>query len=206
MVILHPFTPPTTPAMAAAQQPAWFQWFSLSTSEAEGQSLPPVFHVPTVEDDDYENLIKRFWDNDFIIVEHDVIPTRDQLLDMIRCPYPLCARAVRIWPGKTGLEKPVWSARVVTLDSSTIINGGLESASWRWITEGETQADHTGFSMVKFTRVGVTGVRPFFGKGDWKDLDWRVCKALLDVRSMDPHSMPPWHIHWPEAIHIARWS
>lgn len=48
---------------------------------------------------------------DLLIIEQDNIPTKEAILELVKCPARLCVPMYRLWPIRTGLPEPVWAHR-----------------------------------------------------------------------------------------------
>lgn len=44
------------------------------------------------EEKSYEEMFRKVWDApiDYVIIEHDMVPTVDQITDIVLCPFPTC--------------------------------------------------------------------------------------------------------------------
>lgn len=53
----------------------------------------PVEHVDVSEDGGYPHLLQRLWSEGegVILIEHDVVPTQEQLQQLVRCEHDWCA-------------------------------------------------------------------------------------------------------------------
>lgn len=56
------------------------------------RALPDGVFYPVEGRDDYRRLLRGFWrvGSDFVLVEHDVAPTREQLAELEACDRPWC--------------------------------------------------------------------------------------------------------------------
>ncbi len=79
-----------------------------------GEDVGAIFEDVSGSDIAYGELIAKLWQRgeSFLLCEHDVLPTRPQLEDIIRCPEPWCAGFAwrysgAVMPGETRPFKPI---------------------------------------------------------------------------------------------------
>ena len=155
-----------------------------------------IFHC--FNDYHYDSAFRQLWlfPGDLISMEHDIIATVDNIVELNRCPYPLCAFAYKVYPASTGLDYPMYAHR--TYEGIPI---GPRWTPSRPIVEGELFSDHAALGLTKLgylARLQLQHRNPqLWIPTTWHELDTTISNA---VRRLGYR----WHIHWPEVEHDHR--
>lgn len=85
MLVLHPYVPGLRPA---DQAPCWE---ALSQVHAHGDMM--LLDFPCESEYDYAEGLELYWPpaDVMVIVEHDIAPTHDQVLELAKCPELFCS-------------------------------------------------------------------------------------------------------------------
>ena len=85
MLVLHPYVPGLRPA---DQQKSWE-----ALSELPKHWVTDLRAWPCTGDLDYADGLNRYWDEGevMVLVEHDIAPTWDEVVELWMCPHPFCA-------------------------------------------------------------------------------------------------------------------
>lgn len=204
--ILHPFVGDRTGPRFA---PTWA--FFQENAEFLDDHGWNILHVEVRGELGYTQAIEALWDGpgDLVVVEHDIVPTREHFLGLERCitpylcavDYPLYARMCQRvawvsvnWNDGKG-EVPEW----VCMDHEA---KGLESFRQvdgliRWGDPGEEWADIVCLGFTRFSEE-LRREHPYvWQKEKWLWLDTKLFEGLHrdGVRA---------HIHYPKALHHHR--
>lgn len=151
------------------------------------QGLPKdkydVLRLHCLENEDYFNYLGYYWGlGDFIILEHDNLPTLEMLDRLVSCKEILCVQA---YP-KHFPEKDVCMHR-------KSINPVPDKA-YAWLNEGEEWADRWGLGVAKITKAAQDMVNFQDIPSYWMNIDNELSKRYeaLGIKA---------HVHWPAAVH-----
>lgn len=208
MTILFPYS--TRPADQARQQPARAALAKVAARHPEWT----IQAVPCVGDQDYETAIRAVWGTPFVVWEHDLAPTPEQVETLIACPELFCAWKYRIWkaPDELARFRQVWDALQSWPGDARRAYLGTPGGRWltdlylnhsgselvhrvrlahgheRWATPEDVWADAVGLGLTKFAGAVPP---PSWTPGTWRDLDSRIMDTLT-IR---------WHLHGPDIPH-----
>ena len=187
--ILHPYTPEARPKDQIETQEFLAKW-------RKDYSQYPVIdrEVHTFE---YELLINELWRKreDFIIVEHDIVPTQEQLLEIINCPEPLCAAWYWCYPASTKAKEPMPSIR--NIKRVEYVSDYPNVLEWRPIDSENLPktCDVYPLGLTKFTAevMQKVAVKDFFDDKNTNPEYWRVYDTRLGIATY--HAGFKCHIH-----------
>lgn len=170
-LVLHPFVPDHR---AGDQVSTWRLLHALPTDRYE------VVHWPCDNFLRYHDLIRRYWesDADLILIEQDVVPTIDQLAELLACPEPVCT--VPYWIG------PASSGQLGALIS-------IHDGAARPYDETVMRAPHSALGCVKLAASWRASVAV-----PARSL-WYAVENAINVRVQA--SVGTWHCHWPICAH-----
>lgn len=136
----------------------------------------PTLMVPCVEDTDYAEGVKLGWESsaeNLVIIEHDIFPTLNQLLEILDCPQPLCNCVYWSGPKHTGLEKPVIPHRMYIPGPFIELSNDID--------------------FVRYSGLGFVKIKRFLRENNkvpivhWQNLDVGISHSLA--------LGPLWHLH-----------
>lgn len=149
----------------------------------KGPQVPTVL-FPCETQTSYDEALHTMWpiEGDLITLEHDIVATSENLLELINCSYPLCAYAYKVYPISTGMDQAVYAHR------HSII-------PYEPIKEKDQWANYVALGFTKIGKLARRETGDNWEPGTWIDLDQRLAIhiALHNLR---------WHIHWPEVEHL----
>ena len=173
--IVHPYSD---------ARPADRQWCSDQLALFTTQ-LPDVeqYHAYCVGSTDYATALRVYWElsGHMVIVEHDIVPTEEQVRELIDCPHPLCTIPYWLWPESTGLTYALCSAFLVTEHGKVCV------------PDGEAYADFSALGLVKLSAE----FRASVGKPSivqWNNVD-------IEINRLVSLGHYRWHIHRPMVEH-----
>ena len=126
--------------------------------------------IEAVNNNSYDDaLINNWGKEDIIIIEHDIIYTKEQLHEIRNCKHFLCTFNYYLYPITTKLKEPVLAHRQK-------INNAFV-----WNNEMDAEANTVGFGMTKISREFQMKHKPNWEKGDWKNLDTRFSLWVMGL-------------------------
>lgn len=155
----------------------------------------PVIFAPCKTEDSYDTYLKALWNyqDDLVILEHDIHADIEDIMDLFYCPHPLCARAYEInhsdIPAGTIAHRNL--VKHPAPDNNTLIQ--------QWIKSNEEWADLVGFGLTKIGRMFRKAYPPEWSEDYYPhrrslSLDSRFCYMTNELGFR-------WHIHWPIIHH-----
>lgn len=181
MLMLRPYVPQLRPNDTEPSLMAVIKWNNSSYTRH-------IENVKMQHPDNYEAMLRHVWgQDDLIIIEHDIVPTFDDLQGLIHCACPVCVGAYYLYPPVSGTKQPVVAHRKVMPDSSHA-----------WLEYGEEWADIVSMGLIKISREAqrMCSFNDLIW-GSWDNLDIRLSKLLRDSL----HRELPFHVHWPIVEH-----
>ena len=179
--IFHPFNPTTRPA---DQIPTWQL---LKTFPPE---IPRVDWLCVKPFDYHEGLVTA-WQSpgDLIVIEHDNVPTLDQISDMLRCNEACCTTPYWVGPPSTGQTGSIVSVNSLNNPPITSISrSGHQPNGYTMV-----RADHSSIGCIKLSAA-------------WRRLVglptrevWFAVENSVNIRVAE--SGQTWHVHWPMCRH-----
>lgn len=120
MVLLHPYVPGHRPA---DQCPTWEALADLLDMEGGQQ-----WHVPCRNPQDYAMALRVAGGSgaDVLVVEHDIVPTRELVTELVACEHPFCATDYVVEAGR------LWSSLPEGLGLGLAL---VRTAAWEAITQ-----------------------------------------------------------------------
>lgn len=147
---------------------------------------PDFEYVETFAHEDYDILMRRYWDKpgELVVCEHDVVPTQSALALLQNCSESgVCAQAYELFRGEH------YAHRYVLYQGTLLPH----------IAEGDEWADLIGFGLTRWSeewRKAHPWPRDLRkAKGRIVDLDSRWSFYAY------AHGWGPFHIHWPAVKH-----
>ena len=155
-------------------------------------SWPGLYKLQCIGPHDYPQFIMKYWGlDDLVIIEHDIVPTIDDLIVFFNAfpKNPLVALRYPLYPSSTGLDHPVCVHRVA--DDS--------NAGWHWLRDDEEWADYAGFGLTGFTLESQRALQyPLFPPGQtWNGCDTHISRRFIrkDMRFYVPKGVWVRHDH-----------
>ena len=146
------------------------------------QQLPDVeqYYAYCVGSTDYATALRVYWElsGHMLIVEHDIVPTEEQIRELIDCPHPLCTVPYWLWPKSTGLIDAIQSVRT---------DGNFD------VPPDQKFADFSSLGLVKLSAE----FRASVGKPSivqWNNVD-------IEINRLVSLGHYRWHIHRPMVEH-----
>ena len=127
----------------------------------------------------YAGLLARHWSSDgwLAIIEHDVVPSPGQLVELLECPMPACTLPYPLLHG----EPSLWQVH------------GTERRGYLWPQVSEW-ADGSALGCVRWSEEARRQVGPLDPRVPWdwlaEDISERMIRASLQ-----------WHVHAGRAVH-----
>ena len=138
---------------------------------------------------EYEKAVLSSWGkDDLLVIEHDIVPTLQAILQIEYCKYPICANDYPFHRIDAS-QKPYTrsSCRVVIYDNKVGHEHRIDST--------DDWADFVGLGFTRFRKKFMKKNKPGWKDGTWIDLDTRISHWTHEIVNMQ------WHIHRPPLMH-----
>jgi len=138
-----------------------------------------IAYYPCKLDTDYDKGFNYMLslNETFLIIEQDIVPTYEQLIEMIECKEPICVANYKLYPTSTALKTPVLAHR----------------NNMKFISPSDTTAELYGLGLVKFSK-SVLPLLKDHESGTWNTLDTRISQLTnskgykAHIHSEVPHN------------------
>ena len=168
-----------------------------------------AFHTHACDEIGYIEVWRCLWETpgSLIVVEHDMVPTPDQVAAIASCRERLCVGAyLQRRHANSGMTHRTWTVRPqpgqkpIEGTDGCFVGFGKEAVQIRVLEEGDAWADLYGFGLVKLSEPLRRELTPAWldSAQKWSSLDTRLSLVTseLGIRA---------HVHWPLVEHLA-WS
>ncbi len=127
-----------------------------------------VVHIKMRESNSYDYALYFMLslNEDFMIIEQDIVPTLQIIQEIEKCPELICVARYNLYPVSTLLQTPVYAHRIVIGDDK-----------YRWVDDNDKYADLYGFGLVRFRKEVIPLLKEYFDKNgfkEWINLDTRI--------------------------------
>ena len=141
-----------------------------------------IYEAKGINDYDYEEMLIKMIElnDDFMIIEQDIVPTLEQFLEIANSPEPICSAKYYLYPKSTLLKEPVLASR--SYISPDPHSNFYTTGTYKWSNINDSYSDLMSFGLCKFKKESIPYIENFKRIKFWRDLDNRISNELLKYK------------------------